>query len=104
MRRVAVLLALLVGVIAAIGLVLTRWPAVHLLPADWFYRVLTAHGLSMLIFFIIFFEMAVLHFAGPVLLNSRVAAPRTAWAGFGLMAMASARVIWDGRDPTRNCQ
>ena len=42
-------------------LVLTRWQAVHLLPADWFYRILGVHGMSMLIFFIIFFEMAVLH-------------------------------------------
>jgi cytochrome c oxidase subunit 1 len=99
-NAVASILALLVGVIAAIGLVLTRWPAVHLLPAAWFYRVLTAHGLSMLIFFIIFFEMAVLHFAGPVLLNSRVAAPRTAWAGFGLMAggaLLTEAMVWGGK-------
>ena len=57
---------LLIGLIAALLLVLTRWQAVHLLPADWFYRILTAHGLNMLIFFIIFFEMAVLYFAGAV--------------------------------------
>ena len=48
---------------------LTRWPAVHLLPADWFYLILTAHGLDMLIFWIIFFEIAVLYFASAVLLN-----------------------------------
>ncbi len=77
---------LLVGVIGAFGLVLTRWQAVHLLPVDWFYRMLTLHGLNMLIFFIIFFEMAVLYFAGPVLLNSRLPAPKLGWVAFVLMA------------------
>ena len=56
---------------------LTRWQAVHLLPAAWFYRILGVHGMSMLIFFIIFFEMAVLFFAGTVLLNARNSAPKT---------------------------
>src|SRR6202795_5047571 len=47
----------LIGIIAAFGIVMTRWQAVHLLPAAMFYRFLTLHGLNMLIFFIIFFEM-----------------------------------------------
>mgnify|MGYP002144156075 CR=1 FL=1 len=69
--------ARLVAVSGVIVLVaLTRWQAVHLLPADWFYRILTVHGMSMLIFFIIFFEMAVLWFVSTVLLNARPAAPR----------------------------
>jgi cytochrome c oxidase subunit I len=75
----------LIGIIAAFGIVMTRWQAVHLLPADLFYRFLTLHGLNMLIFFIIFFEMAVLYFAGPVLLGARVPMPSLGWAGFALM-------------------
>lgn len=75
----------LVGAVAAILLILTRWQAVHLLPADWFYRILTLHGLNMLIFFIIFFEMAVLYFAGPVVLSARLPAPKLAWFSFILM-------------------
>src|SRR5215475_8964704 len=77
----------LVGIVAAFGIVMTRWQAVHLLPADLFYRFLTLHGLNMLIFFIIFFEMAVLYFAGPVLLSSRLPAPRAGWLAFGLMVL-----------------
>ena len=77
----------LIGIIAAFGIVMTRWQAVHLLPADLFYRFLTFHGLNMLIFFIIFFEMAVLYFAGPVLLNSRLPAPKVGWLAFGLMVL-----------------
>ena len=53
---------LLIGGLLAIGVVLTRWPAVRWLEADTFYMVLTAHGLDMLIFWIIFFEIAILHF------------------------------------------
>jgi cytochrome c oxidase subunit 1 len=77
----------LVGIIAAFGVVMTRWQAVHLLPADLFYRFLTLHGLNMLIFFIIFFEMAILYFAGPILLNCRLPAPRVGWLAFGLMVL-----------------
>jgi cytochrome c oxidase subunit 1 len=61
-NAVTAVVALLVGGILAIGVVLTRWPAVHWLPADTFYMVLTAHGIDMLIFWIIFFEVAVLYF------------------------------------------
>jgi cytochrome c oxidase subunit 1 len=77
----------LVGIVAAFGIVMTRWQAVHLLPADLFYRFLTLHGLNMLIFFIIFFEMAVLYFAGPVLLSCRLPAPAWGWLAFALMVV-----------------
>jgi cytochrome c oxidase subunit 1 len=99
-NAVVSIVALLVGAIAAILLVLTRWQAVHLLPAEWFYRVLTAHGMSMLIFFIIFFEMAVLHFTSTALIDARVAAPRLGWAAFGLMtggALLTEVIIWMGK-------
>src|SRR5688572_7308737 len=67
-HAVVATVALLIGGISAILILLTRWQAVHLLEPMMFYRVLTAHGISMLIFFIIFFEMAVLYFAsGPLL-------------------------------------
>ena len=64
---------LLIGGILAIGVVLTRWPAVHWLAADTFYQVLTAHGIDMLIFWIIFFEVAVLYFCSSTLLRCRIA-------------------------------
>ena len=93
-HAVASVVSLLIGAIAAVLLVLTRWQAVHLLPAVWFYRILGVHGMSMLIFFIIFFEMAVLFFAGTVLLNARNAAPKTSWAGFALMLAGALMVEW----------
>jgi cytochrome c oxidase subunit 1 len=50
--------------------------------------------MSMLIFFILFFEMAILYFAGPVLLNCRVPAPRAAWGAFWLMVAGALLVEW----------
>lgn len=81
--------ALLVGGILAIGVVLTRWPAVHWLGADTFYMVLTAHGIDMLIFWIIFFEIAVLYFASSTLLRCRLATPKVAWLAFVLMLIGA---------------
>jgi len=80
---------LLIGGLFGLGVVLTRWQAVHLLPADMFYLSLTAHGISCLIFWIIFFEMAILYFASSTLLRCRLATPRWAWAGFALMMIGS---------------
>jgi cytochrome c oxidase subunit 1 len=99
-HAVAAVLSMIAGVIGAFGLVLTRWQAVHLLAAEWYYRLLTVHAVSMLIFFIIFFEMAVLYFAGPVMLNSRPAAPKLSWLGFVLMAAGAVLTevtMWTGR-------
>jgi len=94
-NAVVATVALLVGGIAAILVLLTRWQVVHLLPANWFYRLLTIHGMNMLIFFILFFEMAILYFASAVLLNSRVATPRLAWASFWLMVLGTLIVEWN---------
>ena len=88
-NAVAAVVFLLIGGILAIGIVLTRWPAVHWLEAHTFYQVLTAHGINMLIFWIIFFEIAVLYFASSTLLKARLATPRMAWAAFWLMILGA---------------
>ena len=99
-NAVVAIVALLIGATAALLLVLTRWQAIHLLPAEWYYRILGVHGMNMLIFFIIFFEMAVLWFAATVLLNSRPAAPRLGWASFFVMltgALIVEYMQWSGK-------
>ncbi|CAG1019467.1 cytochrome c oxidase subunit I [Burkholderiaceae bacterium] len=88
-NAVVAVIALLVGGILAIGVVLTRWPAVHWLAADTFYMVLTAHGIDMLIFWIIFFEVAVLYFCSSTLLRCRIATPNLAWLAFALMVIGA---------------
>jgi cytochrome c oxidase subunit 1 len=89
MNAVWAVVSLLVGGVGALLLALTRWPAVHLLSAQWYYRILTLHGLNMLIFWIIFMEMAILYFAGTVLLNTRLFSKALAWVAFVMMWVGS---------------
>jgi len=88
-NAVVAIVFLAIGGLFGLLVALTRWPAVHFLPADWFYLALTAHGLDVLLVWIIFFEMAVLYFASAVVLNSRLAGPKWAWTGFGLMLVGA---------------
>jgi cytochrome c oxidase subunit 1 len=88
-NAVAAVVFLAVGGLMGLLVALTRWPAVHLLPADWFYLVLTGHGANVLLFWIIFFEIAILYFASAILLNCRIAAPKFAWFGFLLMVVGA---------------
>src|SRR3989304_1940716 len=88
-NAVVAVVFLAIGGLFGLLVALTRWPAVHILPADWFYLALTAHGLDVLLVWIIFFEIAVLYFASAVLLNSRLAAPKVGWAAFWLMLIGA---------------
>jgi cytochrome c oxidase subunit 1 len=88
-NAVTAIVFLAVGGFFGLLVALTRWPGVHLLPADLFYLVLTGHGLDVLLVWIIFFEIAVLYFASAILLNSRLAAPRWAWTGFVMMLVGA---------------
>ena len=88
-NAVAAVVFLAVGGLFGLLVALTRWPAVQLLPADWFYLVLTGHGANVLLFWIIFFEIALLYFASAVILGSRIATPKFAWLGFLLMIVGA---------------
>lgn len=90
LNAVAAVVCLLIGAVAAILLALTRWPAVHLLDPLYYYRFVTVHGINMLIFWIIFMEVAILYFTGTVLLNCRLSSPKWAWVSFVLMAAGAA--------------
>ena len=85
LNAVLAVVSLLIGGVTALLVTLTRWPKFHLLPADKFYQLLTTHGINMLIFWIIFFEIAVLYFCSSTLLRCRLATPRLAWLAFFLM-------------------
>ena len=83
---------LLLGGIAALLLALTRWQTVHLLPVDWFYRLLTFHGINMLILWILFFEVAILYFACTTPLNARLFSRKVAYTSFGMMLTGAVMV------------
>jgi cytochrome c oxidase subunit 1 len=91
-NAVAAVVSLLVGGLLGLLVALTRWPSVHLLPAEAFYAVLTAHGINVLLFWIIFFEIAILYFASAIILNCRLATPWLAWLGFLMMVIGAVLV------------
>ncbi len=88
-NAVAAVIFLAVGGLMGLLVALTRWPAIQLLPAEWFYLTLTGHGANVLLFWILFFEIAILYFASAVLLGSRLAAPKVAWLGFVMMLVGA---------------
>ena len=79
-NAVVAIVFLAIGGLFGLLVALTRWPDVHILSQDDFYLVLTAHGFDVLLVWILFFEMAILYFASAVLLGSRLAGPKWAWA------------------------
>ena len=102
-NAVAAVVFLAIGGVFGLLVALTRWQAVHLLSAEWFYLVLTAHGLDVLLVWIIFFEMAVLYFASAVILSSRLAAPSPPLPAYAAVAArasgSSARIMASLRLP-----
>ncbi|MCP5374363.1 MAG: cbb3-type cytochrome c oxidase subunit I [Hyphomicrobiales bacterium] len=88
-NAVTAVVFLLIGGIFGLAVALTRWPEVHLLDADLFYLALTAHGLDVLLVWIIFFEVAILYFASSVLLQCRLATPWLGWVAYILMLVGA---------------
>ncbi|MDQ2929654.1 MAG: cbb3-type cytochrome c oxidase subunit I [Gemmatimonadota bacterium] len=94
--------ALIIGGIAALLVALTRWEAVGLLqPAD-FYKYLSLHAWNLLIFWMVFMEVAVLYLGGPVVLGRKLPAPRMVWTGWSIMAASAVLIeyaIWTTKFP-----
>ncbi|CAA7624728.1 cbb3-type cytochrome c oxidase subunit I [Magnetospirillum sp. SS-4] len=93
-NAVVAIVVLAVGGLFGLLVALTRWPSVHLLPADLFYLALTAHGIDILIVWCIFFEVALMYFASAILLGSRLAAPKMGWVAFALMVLGAVITNW----------
>jgi cytochrome c oxidase subunit I len=88
-NAVVAIVFLAIGGLMGLLIALTRWPWVHFLDQNDFYMVLTAHGFDVLLVWILFFEIAILYFASAVLLGSRLAGPKWAWAGFAIMLVGA---------------
>ncbi len=61
---------------------------------EWWYRLLASHGVTMLLFWLLFFEVGALYWGSTMLLNARMVLPRLAWANFGLMAVGVLLAEW----------
>jgi len=93
-HAVTAVLFLAFGGFLALCIALTRWEAVHLLSASRFYEFVSAHGMVMLIFWIIFFEMAGLIFGSTILLSTKMLVPKLGWAVYGMMLGGSLVATW----------
>jgi cytochrome c oxidase subunit 1 len=79
------IVALAVGGIFAIFVALTRWELVGLLgPAD-FYTYLSIHAWNLLIFWMVFMEIAILYVGGPFVLGRKLPLKNVAKAAYALM-------------------
>ncbi|GAB3027837.1 cytochrome c oxidase subunit I [Natronobiforma cellulositropha] len=76
---------LLVGGLFAITVVGTRWEAIGLLSASDYYIHLSMHAWSMLLFWIVFVEVAILYVGGPMVLGRRLPLTKLAKAGYLVM-------------------
>ena len=61
---------------------------------DWWYRLVASHGATMLLFWLLLFEVAALYWGSTMLLNARMRAPRLAWGVFGAMVLGVALAQW----------
>ncbi|MDX1568110.1 MAG: cbb3-type cytochrome c oxidase subunit I [Longimicrobiales bacterium] len=89
--------ALIIGGIAAIAVALTRWELVGLLGPEAFYRYLSLHAWNLLVFWMVFMEIAILYVGGAMVLGRKLALPSLAKGGWVLMFGAAVTVnvaIW----------
>jgi cytochrome c oxidase subunit 1 len=93
-HAVTAVVYLAIGGILALLVALTRWQTIHLLPPNLFYDFLSAHGMVMLIFWILFFEVAGLIFASTILLSARMLVPAVGWVAYGMMLVGSVVAFW----------
>jgi cytochrome c oxidase subunit 1 len=97
-------IALLVGGIFAFFVAMTRWEMIGLLDAGEFYRFLSMHAWNLLIFWMVFMEIAILYVGGPFVLGRKLSWPRVAKAGYVLMLGSAVLVnvaIWTTSSPNQ---
>jgi cytochrome c oxidase subunit I len=83
-NAVAGVVMLSVGGIMALLIALQRQGLVPI-SNDMWYRLVAAHGSTMLLFWLLFFEVGALYWGSTMLLNARMRLPRLAWGVFGAM-------------------
>jgi len=86
------IVALAIGGIFALLVALTRWELVGLLGPGDYYTVLSAHAWNLLIFWMVFMEIAILYVGGAFVLGRRLSLPSLAKVGWVVM-FAGALVI-----------
>ena len=86
---VTAIVAMLVGGTFALFVALTRWEAIGLLNPSDFYKYLSVHAWYLLIFWMVFMEIAILYVGGPFVLGRRLALPRLSKLAYGVMVVGA---------------
>src|SRR5215831_5721724 len=84
-NAVCAVLALAAGGAFGVSMAFTRSPSLELLGSNAYYAALTGHGVSALILWPVFFEVAAMVLTSTVLLNAPVWNMKLGWAALGLM-------------------
>ena len=92
-NAVAAVLALATGGLFGMLVGLSRAPALDFLGPNTFYAALTGHGVSALVLWPVFFEVAAMVFASSILLNARVWSMKLGWLSFALMTGGAAILL-----------
>ncbi|MFB6347251.1 MAG: cbb3-type cytochrome c oxidase subunit I [bacterium] len=96
--------ALIVGGFFALLVALTRWEAVGLLEADMFYTALSIHAWNLLIFWMVFTEIAILYVGGPFVLGRKLSLSSLATVGWTVMVGSAVWInyaIWTTQYPNQ---
>lgn len=91
---VTAVVALVVGGFFAISVALTRWEFIGLIPEDGYYTHLSMHAWNLLIFWMIFLEIAILYVGGPMVLGRKLPLTALAKAGWLVMVIGALGVNW----------
>jgi len=78
-------IALIVGGSFAFTVAMTRWELIGLIPEDGYYTHLSMHAWNILIFWMVFMEIAILYVGGPIVLGRRLPLTKVAKVGWVTM-------------------
>jgi cytochrome c oxidase subunit 1 len=98
------ILALAVGGIFAFFIAMTRWELIGLLSADDFYKYLSVHAWNLLIFWMIFMEIAILYVGGSFVLGRKLSwlpAAKIGWVVMVAGAIVVNLAIWTTKHPNQ---
>ncbi|TBH20055.1 cbb3-type cytochrome c oxidase subunit I [Thermus thermamylovorans] len=95
-NAVAAVVFLLLGFLWVIPSTLNRVLGPEAASPFLYYQATFLHGWNMLIFWILFFEVALLYFAASAILKTPLRFPGLAWGGFGLMLLGAVLVNYLG--------
>ncbi|MXR20003.1 cytochrome c oxidase subunit I [Halobacterium bonnevillei] len=91
---VTAIVSLAIGGVFALLVAMTRWEVVGLLDSGQFYRFTSLHAWFMILFWMVFMEIAILYVGGPFVLGRKLSLHKLGWAGYGIMAFGGLLAVY----------